>query len=83
MITDAKGNPLSTEPRSIKILETTHEGKATWAVDFKPSVAAFEFEEVIQVLGQTIMGLAQNTRARKHEAMAMHAVKEKLQEMNK
>lgn len=80
MITDAQGNPIATE-RSIMITEKTVEGKKMWTVDYVPTIAAFEFEEVFQVLGNVIAGVAQNARARKHEAMLQEKVKEKINEI--
>lgn len=66
------------ENKKIVISENTVEGKRVWGVEFHPGIQAFEFEEVFQILGDVIRGIAQNARARKHEAMAMKAVKEKM-----
>lgn len=86
MITDAQGKPIASE-RSIIITEKVHVdktsgvGKKMWMVDYAPSIQAFEFEEVFQVLGNVIAGIAQNARARKHEAMLQQQVKEKISEI--
>ena len=83
MLVDGKGKPIASEGndmRYIKIVETMHEGKRVWAVDYHPQIGAFEFEEVFQILGNVISGIAQNARALKHDAI----IKAKLQaELNK
>jgi hypothetical protein len=50
--------------------------------NLKPGIEAFEFEEVFQILGDVIRGVAQNARARKHEAMAMQQVAAKVRDIN-
>lgn len=81
MITDARGKPLimeGQEGRSIKIIETKVEGKMVWGIDFKPSLQSFEFEEVFQILGDVIRGIAQDARARKHEFLTKQRVQAEL-----
>ena len=84
MITDAQGRPIVTEGekgRSIEILETKVDGKLVWAVDFKPMVGAFEFEEVMMIMGDVTRGIAQQARSRVHEARAMDKVKAQMNAM--
>lgn len=86
MITDAQGRPIASEgkdARSIKLVETNHKGRMVWAIDYHPSIQAFEFEEVLQILGNAIQGIATNARARKHEALAMQQAQQKINELNK
>ncbi len=86
MILDGKGRPIAPEgqdSRYIKIAETLHQGKKVWAIDYHPAIDFFEFEEVFQILGQAIMGIAQNARARKHEAMIKKQVQEKINDLSK
>lgn len=78
MITDAAGNPIASE-RQIRIVESSVEGKKVWAVEYLPTIQAFEFEEVFQVLGNVVAGIAQNARARKHEAIMQQKLKTELQ----
>ena len=81
MITDANGRPVSSEgqdARYIKIVETNVGGKMVWAVDYHPTIQAFEFEEVFQVLGNVIAGIAQNARARKREAIMQQQMQAKV-----
>jgi hypothetical protein len=68
--------------KSITIHEHMMSGKPVWGVEFKPGIEAFEFEEVFQILGDVIRGVAQNARARKHEAMAMQQVAAKVRDIN-
>ncbi len=82
MITDANGKPIVSEggdARSIKIVETNQGGKMVWALEYHPSIQVFEFEEVFQVLGNVVAGIAQNARARKHEAIMQQKLKTELQ----
>lgn len=86
MITDANGKPMASEgqdARYIKVVETNVAGKMVWAVEYGPSISNFEFEEVFQVLGNVVSGIAQNARARKREAMAMNQLKGALNESAK
>lgn len=86
MITDAHGRPIATEGndlRYIKIAETVKDGKRMWAIDYHPGIQHFEFEEVFQILGQAIMGIAQNARARKHEAMLQQKLREEIKGLDK
>lgn len=86
MITDAHGRPVASEGndlRYIKIAETVKDGKRVWAIDYHPAINFFEFEEVFQILGQAIMGIAQNARARKHEAMIQQQIKEQVKNLAK
>lgn len=77
------GKPLTTEGRSIKITESTIQGKKMWGVDFEPGIEAFEFEEVIMILSDVTRGISQQALSRVREAKAMQAVAAKIQEMNK
>lgn len=86
MITDANGRPIASEgqdARKISLVETNHKGRMVWAIEYHPSIAAFEFEEVLQIFGNAILGIATNARARKHEAMAMQQAQQKINELNK
>lgn len=79
MLVGSNGAPLGIqEKKKIVISENEVQGKRVWGVEFHPGIQAFEFEEVFQILGDVIRGIAQNARSRKHEAMAMQAVKEKM-----
>lgn len=78
MITGPDGMPISSDGRYIKIVEANVSDKKVWAVEYHPHISAFEFEEVFQVLGNVVAGIAQNARARKHEAMMQEKVKEKI-----
>jgi hypothetical protein len=69
--------------KSITIHEEIKEGRPVWGVEFKPGIQAFEFEEVFQILGDVIRGIAQNARSRKHEAMAMQEVAAKVHHIDK
>ncbi len=80
MITDAQGKPIASE-RQIRIVESLVGEKKVWAVEYHPHISAFEFEEVFQVLGNVVAGIAQNARARKHEVMMQEKVKEKINEI--
>lgn len=83
MLVGANGTPLGlTENKKIVISENTVQGKKVWGVEFHPSIQAFEFEEVFQILGDVIRGIAQNARSRKHEAMAMNEVNAKIKQIN-
>lgn len=79
MITDANGKPISSG-RSITIGEIVQDGKPTFAVTFEPSAEAFEFEEIIMILGDVTRALAQNARAALHLARTKVKVQ---QELNK
>jgi hypothetical protein len=86
MITDSNGRPIASEgqdARKISIIETNHKGKMVWAIEYFPSIQAFEFEEVLQILGNAVMGIATNARARKHETMAMAQAQAKIQSLDK
>ena len=86
MITDAQGRPIASEgqdARKLSLVETNHNGRMVWAVEYHPTIQAFEFEEVLQILGNAIQGIAQNARARKHEAMAMQQAQAKINSLNK
>lgn len=86
MITDASGRAIASEgndARKIVLVETNHKGRMVWAIDYHPSVQAFEFEEVLQILGNAIQGIATNARARKHEAMAMQQTQAGINKLNK
>lgn len=83
MLVGPSGKPLgTTEKKKIIISENTIQGKLVWGVEFHPGIEAFEFEEVFQILGDVIRGIAQNARARKHEAMKMAEVKAKMNAIN-
>lgn len=83
MLISPNGSPLGIhENKKIIISENTVQGKQVWGVEFHPGIQAFEFEEVFQILGDVIRGIAQNARARKHEAKSMQAVKQKMTEIN-
>jgi len=83
MLISPSGRPLGiTEKKKIIISENEVQGKQVWGVEFQPGIQAFEFEEVFQILGDVIRGIAQNARARKHEAMKMQEVKQELASMN-
>jgi hypothetical protein len=79
-LTDAQGNPIATEAklRAIKINEKTKDGKRFWSVDYDPDISEFEFEEVFQVLGNVVAGIAQSARARKREAIIQQEMQAKL-----
>lgn len=86
MITDAHGNPIVTEgveTRSIKITETKIDGKLVWAVDFKPAVSSFAFEEVMMILGDVTRGIAQQALSRVAEAKGMQKVRAQMDALNK
>ncbi len=84
MLVGANGAPLGVqELKKIVISENDIQGKKAWGVEFHPHIEAFEFEEVFQILGDVIRGIAQNARARKHEAMKMRAVKEQMAAIQK
>lgn len=79
------GTPLGvTEGKKIVISENIlppDQGEAprkAWGVEFHPSAEAFEFEEVIQILGDVVRGIAQNARARKREIIQMEQVRQKM-----
>lgn len=83
MLVGPNGAPLGVvESKKIVISENTVQGKKVWGVEFHPAIEAFEFEEVFQILGDVIRGIAQNARARKHEAIKMREVKQKMNEIN-
>ena len=83
MLVGSNGTPLGIqEGKKIVISENVIQGKRVWGVDFHPSIEAFEFEEVFQILGDVIRGIAQNARSRKHEAMQMKEVKKQMTSMN-
>lgn len=82
MLCDAQGNPIVTEGRSIKIVETkTADGRKMWGIDFEPNAGSFQFEEVIMILSDVTRGIAQQAMSRVAEAKAMNAVKQKIQEL--
>jgi hypothetical protein len=77
------GAPLGiTEKKKIVISENEVQGRNVWGVEFHPDIQAFEFEEVFQILGDVIRGIAQNARARKHEALKMKEVAAKVASIN-
>jgi hypothetical protein len=79
MLTDAQGNPIVREGRSIKISETTTpDGRKMWGIDFAPDIASFEFEEVIMILSDVTRGIAQQARSKVAEARAIQAAKAKI-----
>jgi hypothetical protein len=86
MITDAKGRPIASEgndARKISIVETNHNGRMVWAIEYHPSIQAFEFEEVFQIFGNAIQGIATNARARKHEMIAQQKLQQGINNLTK
>lgn len=78
------GAPLGVvEKKKIVISENEVQGKQVWGVEFHPNIQAFEFEEVFQILGDVIRGIAQNARSRKHEAKHMQKVQRDLDAIKK
>lgn len=83
---DAHGRPIASEgndTRKISVVETNRDGKMVWAIEYHPNIGVFEFEEVLQVLGNAIMGIATNARQRKHEAMLKAKVQAEINHLNK
>lgn len=66
--------------RVIAIQEMVIKGRPTWAIDFAPAITAFEFEEVMMILGDVTRGIAQQALSKVHEARHMAKLK---QELNK
>jgi hypothetical protein len=87
MITGPDGRPVASagndSGRKISVVETNHNGRMVWAIEYHPSIQAFEFEEVLQVLGNAIQGIATNARARKHEALAQQKMQQGINNLNK
>lgn len=84
MLVTPNGQPAGVvEKRKIVITEAEAQGRPVWGVEFHPGIQAFEFEEVFQILGDVIRGIAQNARSRKHEAIAMKKVREKMHSIKK
>lgn len=87
MITGPDGRPIASQGndsgRKIMMVETNHNGRMVWAIEYHPSIQAFEFEEVLQVLGNAIQGIATNARARKHEAIAQQKLQQGINNLNK
>ena len=83
MLVNPNGSPLGlAENKKITISENTVQGKRVWGVEFHPGIEAFEFEEVFQILGDVIRGIAQNARSRKHEALQLKEVAAKAAALN-
>lgn len=79
MLVGRDGAPLGiVEGKKIVISENQVQGKMVWGVEFHPGIQAFEFEEVFQILGDVIRGIAQNARAKKREYIKMEEVKAKM-----
>lgn len=79
MLVHPNGTPLGMqEGKKIVISENFVQGKPVWGVEFHPSIQAFEFEEVFQILGEVTRGIAQNARARKQEAIKLKEVHKKM-----
>ena len=84
MIVGADGQPMVTENmdgRYIKIVESKQGDKMVWGVEFGPGEAHFDPLEALQVLGDVVRGLAQNTRSLLAEKRAMQEVRRKMAEM--
>lgn len=78
------GQPLGIkEKKKIVISENEVQGKQVWGVEFHPNIQSFEFEEVFQILGDVIRGIAQNARSRKHEAAHIRTVQKNLDAIKK
>lgn len=75
MITDAQGRPVASEgndAKYLKIFQQNVGGKYVWGIEYFPSQKAFEYEEVMQVLGNVIAAVSQQARAAlKEEIMKM------------
>lgn len=83
MLVNPNGTPLGiAENKKITISENTVQGKKVWGVEFHPAIEAFEFEEVFQILGDVIRGIAQNARSRKHEALRLKEAAAKAAALN-
>ena len=81
MILDKDGKPTAVDGptgRSISINEMVIKGRPTWAIDFAPSVGAFEFEEVMMILGDVTRGIAQQALSRVHEARIQQKLRAEL-----
>lgn len=83
MILDKDGKPTAHDGptgRFISINEMMIQGRPTWAIDFGPAITAFEFEEVMMILGDVTRGIAQQALSKVREARHMAKLK---QELNK
>lgn len=84
MLVGANGQPLGAqELKKIVISENVVQGRRMWGVEYHPGIQAFEFEEVFQILGDVIRGIAQEARARKHDALRQQQLKAKVAAINK
>lgn len=81
MILGADGKPTAQDGptgRVITINEMVIKGRPTWAIDFLPNIAMFEFEEVMMILGDVTRGIAQQALSRVHEARIQQKLKAEL-----
>lgn len=86
MLTDAQGRPIASEgndAKYLKIFQQNVNGKYVWGIEYHPSMKAFEYEEVMQVLGNVIAAVSQQARASLKEAMLKQQMQQGINKLAK